>query len=48
MKDLIIKKAKIDTKLGELKHQRDKLNERINAIDFNIKRHNNLDYTKVL
>ena len=40
------KKAKIDTKLGELKHQRDKLNERINAIDFNIKRLNNLDYTK--
>ena len=37
------KKAKIDTKLGELKHQRDKLNERINAIDFNIKRLNNLD-----
>ena len=40
------KKAKIDTKLGELKHQRDKLNERINAIDFNIKRLNNLDYTQ--
>ena len=40
------KKAKIDTKLGELKHQKDKLNERINAIDFNIKRLNNLDYTQ--
>lgn len=42
------KKAKIDTKLGELKHQKDKLNERINAIDFNIKRLNNLDYTQSL
>lgn len=40
------KKAKIDTKLGELKHQKDKLKERINAIDFNIKRLNNLDYTQ--
>ena len=40
------KKAKIDTKLGELKHQKDKLRERINAIDFNIKRLNNLDYTQ--